>query len=655
MNQQTNCRPLGSQAEIKNRLLQAIRLDNYKKLRPLYQPFYFPEDKFLKARQKVLNAEKRDDRCKAHALYTEAINLARDAEKKFILSEIFEVIASFSLNRPKANSYKVWHEKTWKRIIAEGVFEVLRPKPSYGNKSSDERLRKLALEYLIDERKFRDKDITEFINHHIEEEKAKGNPDYKRIKAKSREWVRDLRQANQSEVDYHREGKSANRNRFRTPIKNAKVKAAMDRWEMDGSVITIPYWDLTKNRARTITICIVVDCYSGMIIGFSFGKTEKADLYIRALKMAFTKAGSFPFELVYDRFPGNDNEDAQPFLKRLKKEGVFLNMNRDGNPRHKPIVEGTVNGLCELARTYHNFVGKNITTVDKNSRRSPEYVAKVTRSPFGNGKSKKKIIIGTDRRCLLYDEAISSITQLVTEYNSRSKNKETINRISKFNQSQKVNAIPFDDEKMVWLFDLESDRKVENGRIIFYKRHEENIIYLIPGAVNQLRYSGQVVKVRYTEHNLDNGKEIYVYDLNDDFLFTCLPQSEINVNAVDRTPEDYAKRVEHASQQREKEMILLNPSKQRRDDLIEMGVDQVRISNNINASKEQLIDDEEAFINGAWVREEYGVQTNMARLKYAKEENQNSNGRDIGCEIIERVASNNLDRYAGYEEQLPLQ
>jgi hypothetical protein len=667
---------IDNKSEIEKRLSNASRFDNWKKFQPDYENLFFPEDRHFTTQESIDQAERRDNRCKAHAVYSEILNLINDVDRRFVLADIFDHVKRYRFVRPKANTYKVWHEKTVKRMLSDGVFEVLKPKPSFGNKSSDDRLINLTIEHLCDKRKLSDRNVAEYIKFYIGEEKKKGNPDFASFKMKSIGWVTKIHAANRAEIDFRRNGATANRNHFSTPIKNKKVENSLDRVEMDATILTFPYWNFEKNRAETMTTCLVVDCFSGRIIGFSFGRRENAELYMKALNEAFERTNAIPFELVYDRFPGHNKEEAQPFLNRLKKIGVVLNMNRDGNPRHKPTVEKTVDGLCELARTYHNFVGKNITTKNTNSRRSIEYQAKITRSPFGNDKA-KITIQDTNRRCLLKDDAIIAMTQLITEYNSRSKGNEKLNRIEKFKSSNKPNSYPFSLEQKIWLFHLETTKTVENGLLIFYHRFGDHIRYKIPGAQNQLQYRGQKLKIRYTEDDLLHGREIYVYDMKDDLLFVCLPQEEINVNAIDRTPQDYQKRVAHNKEQKEKRSIILNDSQKREKALEEYGLGALEIANHITNSKEQVMDAEEAALNSSVIRQEYNVTGgNLGVLQYikdrkARQRSNDSKSIDMGCEVIDVPFRKRLDRLSlgmeddplfndnlrlsGYDDPLPLE
>jgi hypothetical protein len=165
--------------------------------------------------------------------------------------------------------------------------------------------------------------------------------------------------------------------------------------------------------------------------------------------------------------------------------------------------------------------------------------------------------------------------------------------------------------------------------------------------------------------------------MKDDLLFVCLPQEEINVNAIDRTPQDYQKRVAHNKEQKEKRSIILNDSQKREKALEEYGLGALEIANHITNSKEQVMDAEEAALNSSVIRQEYNVTGgNLGVLQYikdrkARQRSNDSKSIDMGCEVIDVPFRKRLDRLSlgmeddplfndnlrlsGYDDPLPLE
>lgn len=108
--------------------------------------------------------------------------------------------------------------------------------------------------------------------------------------------------------------------RLYTPFKGALH--AGDAWEMDGTRVNFASFKHANGRRGFLYIVAVRDVYSGDILGVSFALKEDSRMYREALGMAVKTSGYFPYEVVFDRFPGHNSEQWKALQGAVAHKGL---------------------------------------------------------------------------------------------------------------------------------------------------------------------------------------------------------------------------------------------------------------------------------------------------------------------------------------------
>lgn len=369
-----------------------------------------------------------------------------------------------------------------------------------------------------------------------------------------------------------RYGKKAGREK-EMPLPRLNALHAMDRIEFDSTVFSFIHSDSNGKATIKLYVSLVIDCFSNRIIGYAFGKSESAKLALTSFRNAFNTLEILPPEIFTDRFPGYNNEELKHFREQLEKLGCKLWFDRTGNPRSKGKVEKAIDIVCELAKQYPNYLGKNITTKRRDSRKPLEVVAEM---------SKPKNL-----ESLAYVKG--QIVELLALYNSLAGQGESLTRSEKFNSSEKPNAISLTLEDRVWLFHKVDIKKVENGLIIFRRgQYRDHITYQINDYKVRLRNGGQV-RVRYTDQSLERGEDIYLFDpVTDELMCTCSPKLKPHLAIVNQSENDIKIIEEHIEDKKRYRDFV-------REKQNELGYSPIEITNYMNASKLEVLNAEELY------------------------------------------------------------
>lgn len=531
--------------------------------------------------------EVRENRARALALYKEVILLIHDPNKKFKLSDIHRglLLGGFDIQKPKLTTYTKFEQfiNRGPGKNLEEFIEYLKDKPrGNGNRKIGHGLiLKIRKIYSLNA-KNNFNDICEKLNSGIRQH-VKENGVCSAIEEFELPNTDRIKKLLEAGMDYlsvssikknmpreHRNGSFRGRNgnsAFRNstkPLHRKKAINPLDRVEVDSTQFKFVFRDENKKISTIMTTCIVVDCCSGKILGYAIGKHESGALFLEALKNSFSNLGLLPAELFTDRFPGYNSKEMN-ILKQMESLGCIVTIEKTGNPRAKGTVEATINNLCELAKDYPNFIGKNITTKSINSRKSVEAISSMAR--VANLKQK--------------DFVKEQLMELFARYNGRKAKDSNVSRDEIFNAKAKVNAIPVTLEQRVWLFHKVAVMKVGNGGVIRFTRRIEEYYYDIKDHTTRLRYTGGHVRVRFTEEDLTRGNEIFLFDVEtDEIICSCNPMRIPHQAKINQTADDEEIIKDFVS---DKKAFTAHIGK------IEEELNEVEIKNFLNASKAEQI------------------------------------------------------------------
>jgi Mu transposase, C-terminal len=111
---------------------------------------------------------------------------------------------------------------------------------------------------------------------------------------------------------------------------------------------------------------MVTDCGTDAILGWAYGKTETADLVLKAMRMAVYRGNALPKVIQYDGGKANLSKDVSALMENMKVLGL---KSQPYNGKSK-YVERTIGLVEDMMHLLPNFVGKNITARSRDSRRN---------------------------------------------------------------------------------------------------------------------------------------------------------------------------------------------------------------------------------------------------------------------------------------------
>lgn len=188
----------------------------------------------------------------------------------------------------------------------------------------------------------------------------------------SRERVRQIlfKPKNQPKWVTARHGRNAARSLTETIVKRRRPDYPDQLWSVDGTTVQL-YSSQNGKIVKTLYYVEVTDGYSDAVIGYAFGKTETADVILRALRMACQRRGYRPRFLQYDGAAANSSKEVKGLIERLGVHGIKAQP-YNGKSKYVERVIGRIEQ--GVMRYCANFVGGNITTRSFNSKANPDYI-----------------------------------------------------------------------------------------------------------------------------------------------------------------------------------------------------------------------------------------------------------------------------------------
>lgn len=145
-------------------------------------------------------------------------------------------------------------------------------------------------------------------------------------------------------------------------------------WYGDGTKLNLYYKGRDKDGClvkKTVMVYEVIDAYSEMLLGYSIGETENAELQRRAFRMAIETAGHKPFEIVTDNQGGQKTTDSLSFMSRICH---ITRKTAPHTPQAKSIEAVFGRFQREVLHADWRFTGQNITATSRDSRPNSEFI-----------------------------------------------------------------------------------------------------------------------------------------------------------------------------------------------------------------------------------------------------------------------------------------
>ena len=145
-------------------------------------------------------------------------------------------------------------------------------------------------------------------------------------------------------------------------------------WYGDGTKLNLYYKGRDKDGGlvkKTAIVYEVIDAYSEMLLGYSIGETENAELQRRAFRMAIETAGHRPYEIVTDNQGGQKTTGSLSFMSRICR---ISRRTAPYQPQAKSIESVFGRLQHEVIHTDWRFTGQNITATSRDSRPNYEFI-----------------------------------------------------------------------------------------------------------------------------------------------------------------------------------------------------------------------------------------------------------------------------------------
>lgn len=239
------------------------------------------------------------------------------------------------------------------------------------------------------------------------------------------------------------------------PFENALF--AGDCWQIDATRVNMISHKADDGSKKFLYIVAVRDVHSGDILGQCFDYSENRWSVLNAVKMAVQSAGYLPYEMVFDRFPGHNTEEAKALFSTLQKLKVKVTIAHNANA--KAGLErwfGTLQSVFMADSKY--YYGEGIKSRRLHAHRSPDYLAMLDKE------SKKAGFNLIDA----YGEAESIVNAYrTTVYSYYSRKNKDLNKSPKLihDESDKPHVQWVENHQISMIFGLKKKLQIRNGFI----------------------------------------------------------------------------------------------------------------------------------------------------------------------------------------------
>lgn len=153
-------------------------------------------------------------------------------------------------------------------------------------------------------------------------------------------------------------------------------------WASDGTRLNLYYRAVGadgRERLATADVYVIIDVYSGAMLGYEIGNEAKSEVQYKAFRKAVLFAEHRPYELVLDNQAGQKKLETQGFLKRIAHNVHFKTPYRK---QANPIEAIFGQFQQQVLHKHFYFTGQNITAKGAETRPNYEFIqANIDRVP----------------------------------------------------------------------------------------------------------------------------------------------------------------------------------------------------------------------------------------------------------------------------------
>lgn len=286
------------------------------------------------------------------------------------------------------------------------------------------------------------------------------------------------------------------------PFENALF--AGDCWQVDATRVNMISHKADDGDKKFLYIIAVRDVHSGDVLGYSFDYSENRWSVINAVKMAVQTSGYLPYEVVFDRFPGHNTEEAKRLMSSMEQMGVKVTIAHNANA--KASLErwfGTLQSVFMMESQY--YYGEGIKSRRLHAHRSPEYLAQLEKE---SAKAKFNLVDA-------YGEAEGIVEAYrTTAYSYYSRKYKHINKPPKLihDESEKPHVQWLQNHQISMIFGLKKKIKIRNG---FIKTEIQNIEFIY--QVNDYEILSQEPEV-IISYDMEDLSSVYLFKSKGSYL-----------------------------------------------------------------------------------------------------------------------------------------
>ncbi len=296
-----------------------------------------------------------------------------------------------------------------------------------------------------------------------------------------------------------------------------RAEYACNRWEMDGTLVQIQCV-LPDGSIIRLNVFIVIDTYSGKILGWNFSETEDFVSVYKAMKMAVEMSGYLPNQWCYDNGSWSKKQEFANFINEVKLLGCELKPAPPGRPTYKARVERLFETVqTQYQATSPHYMGEGITSKRENAHTDKEVMQRTIYKVGFNTKS----------------ECINMLNTMILAYNQET----TDTRIAPselFSKSEKPYAVAVTPEKRAMLFWTNTILKVSVSQIKLTIR-KQAYWYEIKDYQLREQLNGKQIRVYYDSADLST---IQIFELNGTYIGELSQTILIHEAKADATEKD---------------------------------------------------------------------------------------------------------------------
>ncbi len=392
-----------------------------------------------------------------------------------------------------------------------------------------------------------------------------------------------------------------------TPLKKALY--AGDVWHIDGTPIQFVCIDNNGKKIR-LNLMLVLDVYSGKIVGFSVSRSEDIYAYVNALHMAVNLCGHLPNEIVTDNFSSTKTEQWKTIIDRANISGVIIRSTGVGNPTGKANIERAVKSSQYYFKLLPGFSGFGVKSRNINEQANPD---------FGHQH------YNNTSQIFNIHEMTKSVHEIINMYNAdETSNRNCPNRL--YLESEKPNVKNIDAIATSLLFWKEKTIKVARSMVKITVQKTE-FIYEIYDNDLKNKLNATSVIVRYDEADMSN---IHLFEPETNiFICECRTVLKPHQAAANQTEYDKQLLLQHDAKKKSHRLHNQNRSEEIQEaGRAEMGEYDIHEETPFSLLKKHINDSEfneinktlalDATIDHSMIRERVPVEANKSYLNANK-------------------------------------